>query len=251
MNTLGDRTPVARSARVPAGRALATLYRILLRAQTSRGRLLGLAALALLPIVVAVVARQGGMGEAAIVAMLAQYGVGVFIPLAALLFAAPLFTTLAESRLLVYLWLKPIRRWYLPVAALAALVTVVAPVAIGSLAATALIGDQMRLVGVAALAALVATLAYGAVYLMLGARFSWGIWLGLAYLLVWENLFGGISSLGRASIRSYAFTIISWRTEVHVPLADRGDWAAIFVPIVIAVIATALTARILSRRDVE
>ena len=81
---------------------------------------------------------------------------------------------------------------------------------------------------------------------------SWGLWLALAYLSLWENLLSRISDgTARLSIRSYLVSIVSWGTDEEIALADRSDAAALIVPILVAMAATALTARTLRRRDVD
>ena len=58
------------------------------------------------------------------------YGLSLLIPVVALVFASAALGDLAEDGTLVYLWLRPLPRWQLALAAFAASVTVAVPVAV-------------------------------------------------------------------------------------------------------------------------
>jgi len=94
--------------------------------------------------------------------------------------------------------------------------------------------------------------AYGAIYLLIGLRFSWGIWLGLAHLLLYENILSRIGDgPARGSIRSYLATVVGWGSDFTVALADRNSVAAVLVPLAVAAVAVAFTAVVLAGKDVE
>ena len=246
--------PAAQSM-VQAGRSIPVLYRLLLRGQLTRGRLFALGGLAAIVLLTAALSRQatGSDGpESAALFALGEYGIAAFVPLAALLLASPMLGNLVEDRLLVYLWLKPVARWHLAVAAFAAVVTVLLAVTVPPLVVGSLLAGQADLAWPLAVAATLGSVAYGAAYLFVGVRFSFGLWLGLAYLALWENV---IARLGdgpaRLSIRSYLMTNVQRGTRIEVLLADRATWAAIVVPLAIAVVFVALTARTLANNDVD
>ena len=95
-------------------------------------------------------------------------------------------------------------------------------------------------------------LAYSAIYLFLGARFTAGLWLGLLYLVLWENVVSRFGSgMARLSIRSYLQTMLQRGTDVRIDLADRASWASIVIPLVVAVAAVGMTAATLSRKDID
>ena len=216
--------------------------------------MLGLGVLAGLSLLLALVSRTAGanMQEDAAVAILAAYGIGIFLPLAALMLATPMLGNVTEDRLLVYLWLKPVPRWHLAVAAFAAVLTPLLPLVVIPLALSALIAGFGSLVLPVVGAAVLGALAYCAIYLLLGARFSWGLWLGLLYLVLWENVLTQFSNgIARLSIRSYAQTILQRGTEVEIPLAERSEGWSILIPILVAIVGVALTARTLSTRDID
>lgn len=249
MTTLEPRVPT-----VSASTSIRTFYQMLLRGQITRGRLLGLGILAGLCVLLAAVARtvQGFEREEAVVAILSNYGIAIFLPLAALMLATPMLGNLIEDRLLVYLWLKPVPRWHLALAAFGAVATTLLPVVVLPLALSALVAGYgsmiLPIVGAAALG----VLAYCGIYLFLGARFSWGLWLGLLYLVLWENLLSRFSNgIASLSIRSYLQTILQRGTNVQIPLAERSDTWSFVIPILVAVAGVALTARALSSRDID
>ena len=249
--------PAAVGARplVGAGRSIPVLYRMLLRGQLTKGRLFALGGLAAIVLLTAGLSGQatGQDGpETAALFALGEYGIAAFVPLAALLLASPMLGNLVEDRLLVYLWLKPTARWHLAIAAFAGVVTVLVGVTVPPLVIGSFLAGEAGLAWPLALAAVLGSLAYGAAYLFVGVRFSFGLWLGLAYVALWENV---IARLGdgpaRASIRSYLMTNVQRGTRIEVLLADRANWAAIVVPLAIAVVFVALTARTLTTRDVD
>lgn len=260
-------TPSAR--RTVASSALTTIptfYRLLLRGQLSRGRTFVLAVLGAIALLTAgltrlvegrerAAGRSGEFVESAEVAAtfaLGDYGLGLFLPLVALMLGHPMLGNLVEDRLLVYLWLKPTPRWHLAVAAVGAVFTVVLAVTGVSLLLATLLAGQLAFAGPILLAVVLGSMAYAAVFVFIGVRFSWGLWLGLAYLAVWENVFARLGDgPARASLRSYLLSIFEWGTVIELPLADRSVPAAIIVPLVVAAVATWLTARALQRRDID
>lgn len=241
-----------RKAEIGAARSIPTFYRLLLGGQLTRGRLVGLGVLSGISILLAVLSRGASDPEEAAVGSLVEYGISLLVPLAAVLLAVPMLGNLIEDRLLVYLWLKPVPRWHLAVAAVAAVSTVLVPVVVLPIGVAAVISGIGGLVVPAIAASAVGAVVYSALYVFAGARFSWGLWLALVYLALWENVLARISDgTARLSIRSYLLTIFEWGTDENVSGAGRANWAAIAIPIVVTVIATALTAWALNSRDVE
>ena len=113
----------------PGTRRSAALYSLVLRTQVTIPRLLGIMALGGLSVVLGSFARWGDEPVQAAADVVASYGLGIVVPLAALWFGTAAIGDLVEDRLLVYLWLKPVARWQLPAAAVLATITLVAPLA--------------------------------------------------------------------------------------------------------------------------
>jgi len=250
MTALEPRTP-----RVTAAKSIPTYFRLLLRGQLTRGRLFGLGMLGGLSLLLAIVTRTAVDArdlEEASVGLLSNYAIALLIPLATLILASPMIGNLVEDRLLVYLWLKPVPRWHLAVAAYAAVVTTLLPVVIVPVLVTALITGFGSLVIPATTAAILGVLAYSGIYLFLGARFTAGLWLGLLYLVLWENVLSRFSNgMARLSVRSYLQTMLQRGTDVPIDLADRAGWASIVIPLAVAAAAVAMTAVTLSSKDID
>jgi len=245
-------TTAPRNASVSASQSIPTYYRMLLRGQLSRGRLAGLGVLAGLSVLLAAVSRRAPQKEDAAVELLASYSIGLLVPLACLLLATPMLGNLIEDRLLVYLWLKPVPRWHLAVAALAAVVSVLVPVVVIPVALSVAVTGFGSLLLPAVLASALGVLAYSGINLLLGARFTWGLWFGLLYLVLWENVLSRLSDgMARLSIRSYLLSLLEDGTRIRVPLADRAGWASVVVPLVVTVATVAATAYTLAKRDVD
>ena len=155
---------------VAAAQSIPTYYRLLLRGQLTRGRLVGLGILSSISLLLAIVSRTSvdavDLEELSVV-LLSNYAIALLIPLATLILAAPMIGNLVEDQLLVYLWLKPVPRWHLAVAAYAAVVTTLLPVVVVPVVATALITGFASLIVPATVAAILGVLAYSAIYLFL------------------------------------------------------------------------------------
>ena len=234
--------------------SIPTFYRMLLRGQLTRGRLVGLGILSGISILLVVVSRgvEKFDRENAAVQLLADYSIALVIPLATLILATPMLGNLIEDRLLVYVWLKPVPRWHIAVAAYAAVVTALLPVVVVPVIISAAITGFGSLIVPAALAAVLGVIAYSGLYLFLGTRFTAGLWLGLLYLVLWENVLSRLSEgMGRLSIRSYLNSLLQRGTDISVSLADRATWSSFLIPVLVAVAAVALTARTLSKKDID
>lgn len=238
-------------------RSVPTFYRMLLRGQITRGRALALGVMGALVVMLTVVVRNsvnanGPGAEVDTLGVLAEFGLGIMVPVAAVLLATPMLGNLFEDRVLVYLWLKPVARWHIAVAALLAVLSVLVPAAVLPIGIAAAASGFGGFIAPLVLASFLGALAYGALYLFFGARFSWGLWLSLVYLVLWENALSRLTpGLARLSIRSYLQTIASWATDREVPIESQGNLTSVIVPIAVAVVALALTAWTLATRDID
>jgi ABC-2 type transport system permease protein len=186
---------------------LPALYRLLVRTQLTLARILGIGALGALTILLGAFASQDLNPEQAATDA-AVFALGLVVPLAALWLGTSTIGDLVEDRLLVYLWLKPVPRWQLPAAALAATTTVVVPLTVLPLTAAAAVAEAGDVVWATPLAASLAALAYSGLFVAAGFWFRRAVWWGLAFVLVWENLAAYTSDgAGR-------FTVIGWASSV-------------------------------------
>lgn len=232
--------------------ALTALYRLFLRGQLTRLRALGLLALGAISIILTAVARTSDDVADTATGVLAEYGLGVVAPVCTLWVATSLLGDLVEDRLLAYLWLKPIPRWAMPAAAVAAVLTIMVPVVVVPLTIAAIVSGVSDLVVATAVASLLAVAAYAGLFVALGSRFTRALWWGLLYILVWENAVARIADgTAQLAVRSYVVSILSRATDVDLALADRSPAASVIVPIAIAFGGIAVATAVLRRRDVD
>ena len=95
------------------------MYRLLLRVQLSRARVLALVGGGLLAIVVAAVLRGSGQSNLMQVGalLIGEYGLWLLIPITALLLSSATLGENYDEGTLVYLWLRPAPRWMIAKAA--------------------------------------------------------------------------------------------------------------------------------------
>ena len=235
-----------------AAAALFAVYRFFLRGQLTRLRALGLFSLGAVGVILAAIGRNSDDVVDTSTRLLAEYGLGVVAPVCTLWIGASLVGDLVEDRLLAYLWLKPVGRWVFPTAAILACLTILVPLAVAPLAIAALVTGVSDLVVPTIVASLLAVTAYSGLFVTLGVRFNRALWWGLLYILVWENAVARIADgTARLAVRSYVVSILSRATDVDIALADRGSTSSVVVPVAIALAAIAISAWMLSRRDID
>src|SRR6516165_3286306 len=234
---------------------MSAVYTTLLRGLATRGRVLALGALALLAVLLAVLVRVrvGVDRPEAAFSVVDGYGVSVLVPIVSLVFASAALGDPAEDGTLVYLWLRPVARWRLAVAAAAAALTISVPTAVAPvIIAAAITGIGSRFVVGAACGALMAAAAYTAVFCGLGLRVRRALAWGLAYLLIWEQAVARVAKgAARVSISVTTRTITA-RIANHTPLPRNAMSmpVAVLVPAIATAVALALTSRSLERGEI-
>jgi ABC-2 type transport system permease protein len=242
-------------ARAPATpRAFTTVWKVLVRSIATRLRVLGLGLLGVGAIILALSVRVANPFDRpnAAWSLVDNYGLSLLIPVVSLVFASAALGDVAEDGTLVYLWLRPYPRWQLALAAFAASVTVVVPVAVLPLViAAALTGEGGRLVAGAAVGGLVMTIAYSAVFCGVGLRVRRALAWGLAYLLIWEQAVARVShGAARASIYVNTRSLAAYIAH-HSPPKNAVAWTTgLIVPLAVAVVALVLTSRSLDRGEI-
>jgi ABC-2 type transport system permease protein len=231
-----------------------TIYRIILRMQVTPGRLVFLGLLAAVGVVVGLAIGVGDVYDRldAGTNLINAFGLSLYAPVTTLVFASAALSDPVEDGTLVYLWLRPVPRWRIGLAALLATWTVTFPMVLGPLVlAAALSGGGGALVRGTLLAAGIGVTAYSALFVLLGLWVRRALLWGLAYILLWE---GFVAIAGenaqRLAIRSYTRSLLKDATGVELFLADIGRVASIVVPLAIAAAAFALTAWRLRRTEV-
>lgn len=240
---------------VGSATAIGLAYRLLLRQLVTKGRLAAL--LAVGGVVVAVAAAVGAADDIddpvdAGVRVIANLGFTALVPIVALVFATAALGDAREDGTLVYLWLRPMDRWPVVVAAWLAAITVSLPLTIVPLTvAAALSGGGSPLVGATVLAAAVGVLAYAAMFVLLGLLVKNSIVWGLGYVLVWEGLVAAFGSFAaRLAIRGYTRSILTSITDVDLDLGDLPLAAGVAVPLAIVVVALVLASVRLRSMDI-
>ena len=211
-----------------------------------------MAALSGVAILLAFVSRAADDTVAVATETMATYGIQVFAPLIALTLGSAALGDLVEDRTLVYLWLRPIPRYAMATAALAAVVTVAVPIVVAVMTAAAAITGVEDLVTATAAATALAVFAYSGIFVALGLRFKRSLLFGLGYLAIWEGL---LSQLGdwfaRLSVRSYPMSILSDATGVEMRLADRSTLASYVVPLAVGFAGLAYTSWRLTHTEID
>lgn len=226
--------------------ALVGLYRLLLRQQLTTGRLVLAGVMSGLAILVAsLIAREGAsdqMDQA--VGFLWIFGLGLMVPIISLVLASSSLGHLVEDETLVYLWIRPNPRWMLAAAAWLASATVAIPVTAIPLAIAAALGTggDGTVIWAAVLAMSLAVIAYTGLFTLLGLLVKRSLIWGLVYVFIWEFFVARVGQgAARLSINTYAASVLANLTDVELPLAERSQTSAFIVPIIIALVAVALT----------
>ena len=230
------------------------LYRVLLRTLVTRGRIAMLGALGglavLLGAAIGAADHFDRVEDGA--SFVNAFGLSLLTPIVALVFASASLGDPSEDATLVYLWLRPVPRSRIVLAALAASMTVAAPLTVLPLVlAAALASADGGVVVGTALAALVAVVAYSALFVWLGLRIRRALVWGLAYILIWEGFVANAGkNAARFAVRAYSRSILASVADVDLRLGDITLGAAIAVPLLVAAAATVLASRRLARQDV-
>jgi ABC-2 type transport system permease protein len=233
--------------------SLRTVWLVLTRSIATRFRVAGMSLLGLGAVALGLAVHLAHATDRADAAwsIVDSYGLSLLIPVVALVFASAALGDLAEDGTLVYLWLRPFPRWQLALAAFAASVTVVTPVAVLPLVIGATVSGQGgRLVAAAAAGGILATIAYSAVFCGLGLRVRRALAWGLAYLLIWEQAVARVSH-GAARISLFVNTrSLAAYLAQHPPPTNAVAWSTgLIFPLVVTLVALAVTTRSLDRGE--
>ena len=234
---------------------MSAIFRLVLRTQVTRGRAAALGVVGVLGILLAVAVGRSNEFDRADAAydFVGGYGLGLLVPITALVFAAAALGDPAEDGTLVYLWHRPISRVRIVAAAAAAAWCVAIPFAVvPTVIAAAVTGVGGALIGAAAASSLLAVAAYSGIFLCLGLVVRRALAWGLAYVLIWEG-FVARSATGpaRLSILVYARSLLASMADHDPPRQASSASTAVVVPLVIGALALGLTAWFLRRIDVR
>jgi len=234
-----------------------TIARVTARALLGRRRTILMALLAGAPILLGLLVRLGnGARPSALQTSLDGLIVSSVLPLVALVFGSAALGSELDDGTGVVLLTKPIPRWAIVVPKLlvsggltAVLVvpsTILAGILIGGTGST-----QLGLTFAFAVAVLVGSFVYSAIFVALGAATSRGLIIGLGYSLLWEGL------LSAALKGTQLFSVREYIRGMASALAPKGTVASVvggqaFVLAIVAlVVITAVAANRLAQHEIR
>jgi len=233
---------------------LRVLIGIFVRSSTTRMRVVGLLLLGGLAVGLAIVVRTAPDAAADAPANLVDaLGLTLMVPVAALLVATATLGQLREDRSLVYVWLRPISRFSIALAAWVASVLVTVPTVVIPLTIAAWIsGGDGDLVWATALASSLGVAAYCGVFVALGTVTKRAAIWGLGYILIWEGVLAAIGSgINRLALRNYTRSIVESVGGADLRLADASASVAVVVLAAVAAVAIILTSQRLKHSEVD
>ena len=180
------------------------------------------------------------------------FGISLLVPVATLVFASAALGDPTEDETLVYLWLRPIPRWRITLAAATAALTVTWPVVTVPLAvAAALASHQADLVGGTVAAVTVIMVGYVGLFVALGLRVKRALVWGLLYIFIWEGFVATANvTAARLAVRTYGRSVLEQIGHTTLrPTNISSPWSWI-VPPVVGLVASIYTTRRLARQDV-
>jgi ABC-2 type transport system permease protein len=230
------------------------IYRLLLRTQVNRGRVLALLAIGVVGVVVGLAIGAADVADATRsgAGFVNSFGLSLLVPVAALVFAAAALGDLSEDGTLVYLWLRPVRRSRIVLAAAASSFTVAWPLVVVPLgvAAAATGGGRDLVIGTVVAATLSLT-AYVGLFCALGLRVKRSLVWGLLYIFIWEGFIATANdTAARLAVRTYARSGLNDIADVSLRFAAVSSPYRWIVPPLVGAAALAYATHRLRRQDV-
>lgn len=205
-----------------------TVARLTYRALLGRRRALILGALPLLLIAISVIVRAlVGTDDQTAADLLGGLALATMVPIIGVIAGTGAIGPEIDDGSVVYLLSKPVKR---PTIIFTKLIVAIAVTMVFSavptlIAGFILNGNGQQIAVAYTVAALVASIAYAALFLLLGTVSRHAVVFGLVYALVWEALFGSLVSGARTlSVQQWALAVAhkvaAWR---HGDLGRRTD----------------------------
>lgn len=244
--------PVSATVKTPG--AFAAIYRLVLRHQMTRGRLVLFAIIAGLSITLGfVIGRATENDPSDATNLVSFFGLGLVVPVVCLVLGSAALGDWVEDETLVYIWLRPVKRWVVSAATTLAAVTVAIPATVIPLTILAVLGsngDSGVISGTIVSTAL-GGLAYTALFVAVGLILNRALLWGLVYVFIWEFFVARAGAgAARLSINSYATSLLVDLSGHEVDLADRGTTASYIVLVAVTVAAVGFTTWRLNRANV-
>ena len=219
-----------------------TVARLTYRALLGRRRALILGALPLLLIVIAVIVRAlAGADDQTAVDLLGGLGLATMVPIIGVIAGTGAIGPEIDDGSVVYLLSKPIKRsTIISTKLIVAIAVTMVFSALPTLVAGFILNGNGQQIAVAyTVAALVASIAYAAVFLLLGTVSRHAVVFGLVYALVWEALFGSLVPGARTlSVQQWSLAVAHEVTGGDLVTSDVGLTTATIFLVAVTGLAT-------------
>ncbi|EKX62207.1 ABC transporter permease [Streptomyces ipomoeae] len=219
-----------------------TVARLTYRALLGRRRALILGALPLLLIVISVAVRVlSGADDQVAADLLGGFALATMVPIIGVIAGTGAIGPEIDDGSVVYLLAKPVKR---PTIIFTKLIVAIAVTmafsAIPTLLAGLILNGNGQQIAVAyTVAALVASIAYAAMFLLLGTVTRHAVVFGLVYALVWEALFGSLVEGARTlSVQQWALAVAHKVTDGDLITSEVGLPTAVILLTVVTLGAT-------------
>jgi ABC-2 type transport system permease protein len=234
--------------------AIRLTHSVLLKQLITKGRLIGIAIVGVLPIFLGwVIGAQSNDPLEAGVGFVSYMGLSILVPIVALIFASASLGDTREDGTLVYLWLRPISRLSVSTGAWAASVTIALPLTVIPMAVSALLLDAGKSVVTATIiTSILAVVAYSGLFVTLGLIVKNPVLWGLAYTFIWEAIVASFAKPAAAlAVSGYSRAIITGRTNVEFDyLFDPSQSVSVLMLIIITIAGIAFSSARLNRLEV-
>lgn len=192
-----------------------TVARLTVRQLLARRRLVGVIAIALLPVILSAIVKVKAPADQVAPSFVSTIFltliVKTLLPLTALVLGTGVFGAEIDDGTAVYLLAKPIARWRIVLTKLLVASVATALVTVPSTAISGLIalgGDASGLILPFAVAVAAGSLLYCAVFVAISLRTRRALIVGLLYVILWEGLLSGLFAGTRLlSIQQYTLGI--------------------------------------------
>ena len=239
---------------IPPLQAIRLTHSVLMKQLITKGRLIGIAIVGVLPILLGwVIGAQSNDPLEAGVGFVSYMGLSILVPIVALIFASASLGDTREDGTLVYLWLRPISRLSVSTGAWAASVTIALPLTVIPMTISAILLDAGNSVVTATIiTSILAVVAYSGLFVTLGLIVKNPVLWGLAYIFIWEAIVASFAKPAAAlAVSGYSRAIITGRTNVEFDyLFDPSQSVSILMLIIITIAGIALSSARLNRLEV-
>ncbi|MEU3243763.1 MULTISPECIES: ABC transporter permease [unclassified Streptomyces] len=219
-----------------------TVARLTYRGLLGRRRALILCVLPALLIVISVAVRSfSGADDQVAADLLGGFALATMVPIIGVIAGTGAIGPEIDDGSVVYLLAKPLKR---PTIIFTKLIVAVAVTmafsAVPTFVAGMILNGNGQQIAVAyTVAALVASIAYAALFLLLGTVTRHAVVFGLVYALVWEALFGSLVSGARTlSVQQWALAVAHKVTGGDLVTSDVGLTTATVLLVAVTVLAT-------------